>query len=313
MIRTVTVAALALALAPSLAVAQPTHANLEYAPADPATSNGHKLDLYIPAATSGPLPVVIWTSGSAWMADTGKGRAGAMAAQLMPAGYAVAGVSIRSSSQVKFPGQLHDIKAAIRWLRENAAKYNLNPDRDRDHGRQLRRMDVRDGGADRRLARAGRGGGYDRGVQRRAGGRGLLPADRLPDDGRVGAGKCEAAHCHDTRAPRVAPGRLRHSELSREGAGGQSVRYVTAADPPVMILHGGSDPLVPHHQGEQLYMALNKACRDGVFISLPKPRATAPGTASSPTMDARGGNDAPGRAGGCAVTRPRRSCPRGRR
>ena len=45
------------------------------------------------------------------------------------AGYAVAGVSIRSSSQVKFPGQLHDIKAAIRWLRANAAKYNLDPNR----------------------------------------------------------------------------------------------------------------------------------------------------------------------------------------
>ena len=48
------------------------------------------------------------------------------------------------------------------------------------------------------------------------------------------------------------------------------LRYVTAADPPMMILHGGSDPLVPHNQGEQLYMALNKACLDAVFISLPK-------------------------------------------
>ena len=47
------------------------------------------------------------------------------------------------------------------------------------------------------------------------------------------------------------------------------LRYVTAADPPMMILHGGSDPLVPHNQGEQLYMALNKACVDAVFISLP--------------------------------------------
>ena len=37
-----------------------------------------------------------------------------------------------------------------------------------------------------------------------------------------------------------------------------------------MILHGNSDQLVPHNQGEQLYMALNKACKDAVFISLPK-------------------------------------------
>ena len=37
-----------------------------------------------------------------------------------------------------------------------------------------------------------------------------------------------------------------------------------------MILHGDSDQLVPHNQGEQLYMALNKACKDAIFISLPK-------------------------------------------
>ncbi len=46
--------------------------------------------------------------------------------------------------------------------------------------------------------------------------------------------------------------------------------YITAADPPIMILHGNSDPLVPHNQGEQLYMALNKTCKEAVFISLPK-------------------------------------------
>src|SRR3954447_2227330 len=106
----------------------PTHANLDYAPPEPPTSNGHKLDLYIPSGT-GPFPVIIWTGGSAWMADTGKNSAPGFAAQLNPAGYAVAGVSIRSSSQVKFPGQVHDIKAAIRWLRANAGKYNLDASR----------------------------------------------------------------------------------------------------------------------------------------------------------------------------------------
>ena len=107
----------------------PTFADLDYAPPEPATSNGHKLDLYIPSGPGRTMPVVIWTGGSAWMADTGKRTAAGVAAQLLPAGYAVAGVSIRSSSQVQFPGQLHDIKAAIRWLRANAAKYNLDPNR----------------------------------------------------------------------------------------------------------------------------------------------------------------------------------------
>ena len=72
---------------------------------------------------------MIWTGGSAWLADTGKRTAPGWPCSCCPAGYAVAGVSIRSSSQVQFPGQLHDIKAAIRWLRANAAKYNLDPDR----------------------------------------------------------------------------------------------------------------------------------------------------------------------------------------
>ena len=78
--------------------------------------------------------MVIWTGGSAWMADTGKASARGIAARLMPAGYAVAGVSIRSSAQVVFPGQLHDIKAAIRWLR--AQRGDLRPRRQphRDHG-----------------------------------------------------------------------------------------------------------------------------------------------------------------------------------
>ena len=48
------------------------------------------------------------------------------------------------------------------------------------------------------------------------------------------------------------------------------LRYISAADPPLMILHGNSDPLVPHNQGEQLYMALNKACHDAIFLSFPK-------------------------------------------
>jgi len=105
--------------------ARPTRTLIMPAP-DPPTSNGHKLDLYIPAGATRPLPVAIWTSGSAWLADNGKNGAGILAAQLNPEGYAVAGVSIRSSSQVQFPGQLYDIKAAIRWLRANAVMYGLD-------------------------------------------------------------------------------------------------------------------------------------------------------------------------------------------
>jgi acetyl esterase/lipase len=90
----------------------------------------HVLDLYLPqAAHDTPLPLLIWTGGSGWMADNGKDSAGPIAQAFNPRGYAVAGVSIRSSSQVKFPGQLYDIKAAIRWLRAHAREYRLDPRR----------------------------------------------------------------------------------------------------------------------------------------------------------------------------------------
>jgi len=76
----------------------PTQANIAYAPAEPAGSQGHLLDLYLPQNIKAPVPVVIWTGGSAWMADNGKITAGWLVPALNRAGYAVAGVSIRSIS-----------------------------------------------------------------------------------------------------------------------------------------------------------------------------------------------------------------------
>ena len=125
-------------------------------PPEPATGNGHKLDLYIPAGAARPLPVVIWTGGSAWMADTGKNTAGGIASRLNPAGYAVAGVSIRSSSQVQFPGPaaryqgVHPLAAGQRGQIQPRSRSH------RHHGRQLRRLDCCDGGGDRGCAGDGR-------------------------------------------------------------------------------------------------------------------------------------------------------------
>ena len=249
----------------------PTHANLDYAPPEPATSAGHKLDLYIPAGSTPPLPVVIFTGGSAWMRDTGKTLAGSLALQLNPAGYAVAGVSIRSSSQVKFPGQLHDIKAAIRWLRANARTYNL----DSDHiaivgdssGGWTSAMAALTGDAPELEGSVGTTG-VSSAVQ--AAVAFYPPTDFLSMDAWA-IRKCTEPNCHDNEgspesrlvgcAIQSCPDKVRAANPAR---------YVTDADPPIMILHGESDPLVPHNQGEQLYMALNKACRDAIFISLPK-------------------------------------------
>ncbi len=255
----------------------PSYTNLEYAPADPAGSKGHMLDLYIPSGNSRPFPVVIWTGGSAWLANNGKDSAGILAIQLNPAGYAVAGVSIRSSFQVKFPGQLHDIKAAIRWLRVNAGEYGL----DADH---IAVMGDSSGGWTAAMAAVtsnspemeGSVGvtGASSNVQAAVA---FYPPTNFLTMDAWALRKCDPksttfmAFCHDGEsspesrligcAIQTCPDKVRSAN---------PMTYIGEKTPPIMILHGDSDALVPHNQGESLYMALNKACRDAVFISLPK-------------------------------------------
>jgi acetyl esterase/lipase len=265
-------AALASAQAPAPAAApSPTHADLEYAPADPPGTNGHKLDLYLPAGAGRPAPVVLWTGGSAWMADTGKRTAGTLAARLNPAGYAVAGVSIRSSSQVRFPGQLHDIKAAVRWLRAHAGRYGLDPGKigiaGDSSGGWTAAMAAVTGDARELEGSVGSAGVSSR-VQ--AAIAFYPPTDFLSMDAWA-VRPCQAPRCHDSEgSPESRLVGCPIQSCPEKAQAADPARHVSAGDPPLLIFHGGSDPLVPHQQGEHLYMALNKACRDAVFVSLPK-------------------------------------------
>lgn len=259
---------LAQAVAPAPAA---THADLDYAPPEPPTSNGHKLDLYLPAGAKAPVPVVIWTGGSAWMADTGKRTAGSLAARLNPAGYAVAGVSIRSSSQVRFPGQLHDIKAAIRWLRSGAARYGFDPDHiavmGDSSGGWTSAMAAVTGDVPELEGAVGTTGVSSR-VQAAVA---FYPPTSFLTMDAWALRRCEPSRCHDDEGSpesRLVGCPIQSCPDKVQAA--SPLRYVSAADPPILILHGGSDPLVPHNQGEALYMALNKACREAVFVSLPK-------------------------------------------
>ncbi|MBO0870706.1 MAG: hypothetical protein J2P15_19290, partial [Micromonosporaceae bacterium] len=96
---------------------------------------GQLLDLYLPDG-DGPWPLVLWTKGSGWMADNGRTGADLVARRLREAsggndpavaGFAVAGVAVRSTGQARFPAQVEDIQAAIRWLRAAADRYPLDP------------------------------------------------------------------------------------------------------------------------------------------------------------------------------------------
>jgi acetyl esterase/lipase len=257
--------------------ATPTHRDISYAPAMPATSKGHLLDVYLPEGRSGQLPLVIWTSGSAFLGDTGKEGARFMAPELLAAGFAVAGVSVRSSGQVKFPGQVHDIKAAIRYLRANAVRFNINPDRiaimGDSSGGWMTSMAALTGDVPALEGRIGTTG-VSSAVQ--AAVAFYPPTDFLTMDkwavarctkgiARPGPGMCH----EDKNSPEsllVNCAILTCADKTRAADPG---RYVSDRDPPIMILHGRSDALVPHQQGEHLYKTLVQNCRNAVFYSLP--------------------------------------------
>jgi acetyl esterase/lipase len=99
--------------------------NRQYANQSPT----QKLDIYLPDAGDGPFPVIASIHGGAWMiGDKGDTQNSPMMEGLKR-GYAVACINYRLSGEAQFPAQIFDCKAAIRYLRANAAPYYLDPNR----------------------------------------------------------------------------------------------------------------------------------------------------------------------------------------
>ncbi|MCU0648551.1 MAG: alpha/beta hydrolase [Gemmatimonadaceae bacterium] len=88
-----------------------------------------RLDLYLPPTGSGPWPVVLWIHGGGWQEGSKALDPTDPVLRLRTRGYAVASIGYRLSGQAAFPAQIHDVKAAVRFLRQNAAGYRLNPSR----------------------------------------------------------------------------------------------------------------------------------------------------------------------------------------
>lgn len=83
-----------------------------------------KLDLHRPQAASPPL--VVYVHGGAWRAGS---KSDVPIAKLLDHGFAIASVDYRLSTQARFPAQVHDIKAAIRFLRANAEVLHIDTER----------------------------------------------------------------------------------------------------------------------------------------------------------------------------------------
>lgn len=103
----------------------PAYKDVAYASA----SSAQKLDLYMPSG-NGPFPLVIMIHGGGFMmGDKADGGGLSGLDQLVAAGYAVASINYRLSAEAKYPAQINDAKAAVRFLRANVTQYKLNTDK----------------------------------------------------------------------------------------------------------------------------------------------------------------------------------------
>lgn len=118
---------------PACAQVTPTHADVIYAEVG---GQPLRLDIYMPSTGGTARPLLVWVHGGGWSGGS-RYPAPSYAVGLRDLGFVVASVSYRLSGQagqwgaepVTFPAQIHDVKAAIRWLRAHAADYGIDRDR----------------------------------------------------------------------------------------------------------------------------------------------------------------------------------------
>jgi acetyl esterase/lipase len=224
--------------------AAPTRADVTF-----ATVDGHalKLDLYMPRAANPPL--LVWVHGGGWSRGS---KEGVDAIALVREGYAIASIDYRLSPVAKFPAQVHDIKAAVRFLRGKA----------RDYGYDATRIGIMGSSAGAHLAAlAGVTNGMAEYEGRVGADLGQSSAVRVIVS-YYGASNLTSILRQSTpfgvgvRTPALelllGGGPEAKPELARMAS---PVFQVDARDPPLLLLHGDQDPQMPINQSHELHAA----------------------------------------------------------
>lgn len=246
------------------------------------------LDLVVPSG-AGPWPVVVWVHGGGWIGGSRLPIPGSVT-RLLPLGYAVASIDYRLSGQAIWPAQLQDCKAAIRFLRANAASYGLDPDRIAAMGSSA--------------------GGHLVAALGTAGDVGEVHAGSYTVDleGTVGphTGTSSRVQCvldlfgptdmlwandfptFDHDSPTAPEGLLIGGAIQQHPerwATVDPISFVTPDDALLLILHGTDDTTVPFHNGERLFLAAQAIGHDVAFLPVQDAGHGGPGF-STPAVNA---------------------------
>ena len=229
-----------------------------------AVVNGHelKLDIAVPRNLAAPAPAVVDIQGGSWRRIQNSVEDAKSWAR-----YGFVGVSIthRTSDVAVFPAAVHDCKAVIRWLRANARKYSIDPDRigvyGFSSGGHLAAL-LGTSGGDEYLEGAEGNPGYSSRVQAVVDHFG--PTDFMKmNDGKEVAGVIDH-FAPDSPESLFLGGALKERTVMARLA--NPLTYIDAGDPPTLIAHGEKDRLVPVEQSEILYKALKRAGVPTEFI-----------------------------------------------
>ncbi|RLC60992.1 MAG: hypothetical protein DRI48_11265, partial [Chloroflexi bacterium] len=246
------------------------------------------LDLYLPEPAERPLPLLLYVHGGGWIEGSKDGCPGETFARR---GYAVACVDYRLASsqdgcpaELTFPAQIRDLRAAVRWLRQHADEYGLDPDRfgafgDSSGGHLAALLGVSHGVPD-----PGDTANVDISDAVQAVVDWFGPVDVTQGPVVFEEDPCTTSWdtLVETYGGEETPyfywtlawgtflgGSLTDPTVLERAAWASPLTYVDADDPPFLIIHGEADDMVPIGQSERLAAALQEAGVDVTFICLP--------------------------------------------
>lgn len=210
---------------------------------------------------SDKLPWVVWIHGGGWRGDS-KGDHGAVMRLVQRADYVGASVGYRLSGEAVWPAQIHDCKAAIRFLRSHAKDYGADPDRIGVFGASA-------GGHLVTLL------GETDGVSEFEGNGGTPGVSTKVTCVVNYFGPSDLVALHPVLKPKDgSPSLIEHliggsieekGDLAKQAS---PLQYATEYAAPMLTVHGTKDPIVPFSQAEALHQALTKAGASSLLLTI---------------------------------------------
>lgn len=239
----------------------------------------HNLDIYLPKDSQDKHPAVMIIYGSAFFGDDMKQKAfDVLGKPLLNSGFAVVAINHRSSRDVIFPAQVHDLKAALRFIRARAEDYQIDTTfiaiSGYSSGGYLSAMAGTTGSVhektlgERSVHLEGSLGdylSYNSAVHAVVDWFGPIEFQSMDS-----CGSTMVHNASDSPESIFIGGPIQENEKLCTLANPMS--YVDADDPPFLIIHGDKDPLVPHCQSAMLYDALRRAGVSAEYLLIPEGR-----------------------------------------